>query len=224
MANRTYHTRDVPIHGFKAREHPLYFTWSNMLARCSNPKSVGYVNYGLRGITVDRHWFHFENFANDMYPKPNGQSTIERVDNNKGYSKQNCRWASRTEQCLNRRLFKNNTSGFTGVVEIEGRFEARFDFEHVRYKIGRYSTASDAAEAREKFINLFYEDMDAAVTSISSPTTRYDSKTKQRGVTPTQDGKFIVRVTSKGVRHYLGVFSSISEAVDVRDRFIASGA
>jgi hypothetical protein len=58
MANRTYHPRGRTVHGVPVREHPLYATWANMLARCYNREDVAFKNYGARGILVDRHWHH----------------------------------------------------------------------------------------------------------------------------------------------------------------------
>lgn len=221
MANRTYHSRGVPVHGFAVREHPLYFVWSSMLERCLNKNNPGYVNYGARGIKVCRRWYHFENFAIDMWPRPEGPFTIERKNNNKGYWKDNCRWATRTEQCVNRRVFKNNTSGFAGVVAIKDRFEARFDFEHVRYSIGRFASSKLAHKAREEFLDLFFKDRDKAVLSVQQETLWCTSSTKIRGVTVCGDG-YILRVTKDGVRHYLGYFSTIEEAENVRNRFVES--
>lgn len=80
----------------------IFKRWQTMLSRCSNPKFPGYHNYGGRGIAVSKRWLKFENFYKDMGDPPKGY-WIERVNNNKGYSKGNCKWATPSEQALNKR-------------------------------------------------------------------------------------------------------------------------
>jgi hypothetical protein len=78
-------------------------TWLSMQQRCNNPKAASYGLYGGRGISICERWKSFTAFLEDMGERPPGTS-IERINNEFGYFKGNCRWATPAEQAKNRRL------------------------------------------------------------------------------------------------------------------------
>lgn len=88
-------------HGLRA--HPVYAVWNAMMQRCHNPNSKQAADYGARGITVDPAWHTFGGFHADMGLPPYKGATLERKDNDKGYSKDNCVWADRVAQSRNKR-------------------------------------------------------------------------------------------------------------------------
>lgn len=80
-----------------------YAAWSQMIARCERPTDNSFKNYGARGLTVSTEWrAGFEAFLSDMGMRPLNHS-LGRIDNDQGYSAENCRWETQKQQANNRR-------------------------------------------------------------------------------------------------------------------------
>ena len=90
---------------------PEYKAWAAMIQRCTNPKDNRYNSHGARGITVCEEWKSFEKFYEDMGNIPTSEYSLDRKDNDGNYNKDNCRWATHSEQNFNKRTPSNNTSG-----------------------------------------------------------------------------------------------------------------
>ena len=103
--------------GHRMTNTPTYNSWRGMIERTTNPNNSHFKNYGDKGITVCEKWKRFEGFYEDMGDRPAGHS-LDRIENDKGYSKENCRWAMPKEQARNTtRSVKLTYKGKTKCLE-----------------------------------------------------------------------------------------------------------
>ena len=147
--------KSVYIHG-KSKER-IHKEWRGILHRCKNPSASHYENYGGRGITVCDEWK--EDFmAFYEWSMKNGYAdnlTLDRKDNDKGYSPDNCRWVTHMENCHNRGKRKDCKTSHSGVRKTmfkSGNFKYRATI-CVNYKninLGYFDTEEEAVEARIK--------------------------------------------------------------------------
>lgn len=145
--------------GYKdGKNTPTYQSYIAMMHRCYNNKRVSWDNYGGRGIIVDeRSWLEetpngYLNFLKDMGERPDN-TTLDRIDSDKGYSKENCRWSDKRLQAYNSKRKKNSksTSEFRGVSFARGRWVARIGNGKGSYTwLGSFSTEMEAAQAYNK--------------------------------------------------------------------------
>ena len=82
---------------------PFYVCWVNLRQRCSNPNHTMYKWYGARGISFCPEWASFAGFYSDMFDSYAVGLVLDRIDNDKGYSKDNCRWVTQKINCRNTR-------------------------------------------------------------------------------------------------------------------------
>ena len=133
--------------------HRLYATWTTMRKRCNDINSISYKNYGALGIKVCKEWDSFEQFLVDMEPTFQEGLTLDRIKNDKGYSKENCRWSTNEVQRRHTRmLYKHNKSGYRGVRVIGKNFTAYIRVSNKDIHLGTFSTAVEAAIAFNSYV------------------------------------------------------------------------
>lgn len=119
------------------RKTKIYGVWTAMISRCRNKNNKAYKNYGGRGISVCDEWLLFENFYRDMGESPENK-TLDRIDNNKNYSKENCKWSTISEQAKNKRSARIITANGKSQNMCEWAREIGIDERTIwhRLKIG----------------------------------------------------------------------------------------
>lgn len=140
----------------------LYSTWNNMIYRCTREDNISYKDYGGRGIKVCDRWLDVVNFVEDMGYPSDETLTLERVDVDGDYNKDNCVWANASIQVFNQRKGINNSSGKVGVTfkKKAGKWVAFITKNYKYIYLGIYEDIEDAIAARkaaEKELYGFYK-------------------------------------------------------------------
>lgn len=128
-----------------------YNIWDKMIQRCHNHKHTSYDSYGGRGIFVCDEWkSSFSNFYKDVGDCPDPSFTLDRIDNNKGYNKNNYRWTDRVTQSRNTRMSSRNNSGTRGVSynKRDDKWKAYISVDKKSMYLGYFNKKEDAIKAR----------------------------------------------------------------------------
>ncbi len=134
----------------------FYSIWYAIKRRCYNSEYKAFADYGGRGIIVCEEWLDvvkFIEWCESTCPNEKGIS-LDRIDNDKGYSPENCRWTDVSTQNINQRMRRTNTSGYVGIHWVESKLKwvSRINVEKKRIWLGDYKTIEEAVQARDNYI------------------------------------------------------------------------
>jgi hypothetical protein len=118
-----------------------YSAWYAMVQRCHNPRDPNFSRYGGRGIHVCERWRDdFLQFLSDMRPRPQAHS-LDRIDNDAGYTPENCRWATRSVQQRNRAMVLRAR----GTIKVGNRWRATIAINGRQIVLGHFKTKAEAS-------------------------------------------------------------------------------
>lgn len=150
---------------------PLYKVWTAMKSRCNNSKNEMYKHYGGRGIIVCVEWMNSSTLFIEWAFK-SGYSkglSIERINNDGNYEPENCTFIPLIEQSRNKSIRVDNKTGYRGVTIIkQGRYRAQITYDGKHASIGCFSTATEAAIARNKYIDKFNLKLNKAIIPVAN--------------------------------------------------------
>jgi len=136
--------------------HKIFVAWKNMKARCYSQAYPYYYNYGGRGIIVCKEWLNdFEIFKE--WALANGwakELTLDRIDTNKNYYPNNCRWGTYQIQAINQRICKLNKSGYSGIFYYKRykKWQADIKINYKQIYLGRFISKKEAVETRNNYV------------------------------------------------------------------------
>ena len=134
-------------------KHPLYRVYMDMKSRCNNKKDTGYARYGGKGVSVCDRWQEsFENFYEDVEENYMQDLQLDRIDNDKGYSKENCRWVTHSQNQMNKGASKNSSSKYKGVHwdKKASKWMGQIGFNGNSIYLGYFTCEKEAALAYNK--------------------------------------------------------------------------
>ena len=184
----------------------IYGIWKKMIYRCENPKVAEFKHYGGRGIKVCKEWHDIKNFYNWAINNGYGERLeIDRIDNSKDYCPENCRWATRKQQCNNeRRNVRTEINGVTHTLaewsEITGINANTLQYRYYR---------GDRGERLIRKVDLENYDLGRKTTS----------NTGIRGISKNKNGIFQVDVFHKKKR-YSASAKTLEEAIKKKEEIL----
>ncbi|WP_299074930.1 AP2 domain-containing protein [uncultured Paraglaciecola sp.] len=136
----------------------IYYCWHNMKTRCDNSKCDSYPTHGAKGISYDPRWSDFAEFYKDMGMPPSDTHTLDRIDGSGNYEKDNCRWATSSQQAMNRGLNRNAKIPFKGVTyePKKSLYRARITVNGKTKSLGRSKDAVEAAKLYDQAVKIYH--------------------------------------------------------------------